>query len=120
MYKTLNYRKKSAAASLAGLDLERPIRVRTIFCYIFFISVAGWGKKIPNLCDIQLHHKKIKDALGARPPAPKANRVLQLSNQGQKCLKKIRKRMTLKRTVNTETQHDESVIVFAAFFSPFP
>lgn len=105
--KMLNYRKKTTAASLAGHNLERPIKVHNLFCcvYIFHFS-----------CRLK---NKIQNVLWVWPPGSKKNWVLPLSNQGQKAFKNKKKHMTSEKTVNSRASMSSQSLRLLRF-SPFP
>lgn len=117
MYKMLNYRKKTAAASLAGLNLERPIQVRTIFCYIFHFSCRSRKNSQP-LWHSVASQKKLRMHLELGHLALRRTESCSLAIRVKNALKKKVNVQTYKKkkTVNSKTQHDESVIVSAVFF----
>lgn len=105
----LNYRKKTTAASLAGLNLERPIQVRTIFCYIFHFS-CGLRKSSKPLWH-SVAPQKIKWTLELGHLALRRTGSCSLAIRVKNALKKIQKC----KTVDSKTQDDDSVIALATF-----
>lgn len=93
MYKMLNYRKKTAAASLAGLNLERPIQVRTIFCYIFHFSCRSRKNSQP-LWHSVASQKKLRMHLELGHLALRRTESCSLAIRVKNAFKKKSKRMT--------------------------
>lgn len=110
MYKTINYRKKTAAASLAGLDLERPIRVRTMFCYIFSFQLQV-GEKFQTFVTFSCITKKLRMhlELGHLP----------LRRTGS-CSLAIRVKNALKNKKTHDFKKDRSLSLCLPRFPPFP